>query len=220
MEQLFSGIDHSEREQLLNCLQASTKRYTKGELILAADDLPAVGVVLHGSVQVIEEDLIGNRTIIGRMEKDDLFGEALACAGISKMPYSVEATSDCIILLIDVRRILASCPTACPYHARLIENLLTILAQKNITLGAKIRYLSQRSTRRKLLAYLTDQAREAGSRRFEVPFNRQELADYLCVDRSAMSAELSRLKAEGILDYDKNQFAFLRRPKATAPDAT
>ena len=123
----------------------------------------------------------------------------------------MEAAADSDVLLIDVKKILVTCPTACPFHTRLIENLMAILARKNIMLGAKIRHLSRRSTRDKLLSYLSEQAREAGSRFFIIPFNRQELADYLCVDRSAMSSELSKLKAEGVLDYEKNEFTFLRR---------
>ena len=213
MEHLFSGIDGPERESLLVCLQAVPRRYKKGEMVLSVGDAPAVGMITSGAVQVIAEDPMGNRTIIGRMEAGDIFGEAFACAGAERLPFSVEAAADCDVMLIDVKKILVTCPTACPFHSRLIENLMSILARKNIMLGAKIRHLSRRSTRDKLLSYLSEQAREAGSRSFAIPFNRQELADYLCVDRSAMSSELSRLKAEGVLDYEKNEFSFLRRAK-------
>jgi len=216
MEQLFCGIEGEERENLLACLQASKRRYKKGELVFAAGDPPSVGLLQTGAVQVTSEDPAGNRAIIGRMEPGDLFGEAFACAGAAKMPFSVEAVVDSEVLLIDVKRILVTCPTACPFHARLIENLMAILARKNILLSAKIRHLSRRSTREKLLSYLSEQAREAGSRAFAIPFNRQELADYLCVERSAMCAELSRLKAEGFLDFDKNRFSLLRRAKPTS----
>ena len=214
MEQLFSGIEGAELESLLGCLQAVGRRFKKGELILAVGGKPAVGLVREGVVQVIAEDPMGNRTIIGRMEEGDMFGEAFACAGAEKMPFSVEAAADSEILLIDVARIVVTCPAACPFHTRLIENLMAVLARKNILLGTKIRHLSRRSTRDKLLSYLSDRAREAGAREFAVPFNRQEMADYLCVDRSAMSAELSKLKTEGILDYEKNRFTFLRRERA------
>ncbi len=213
MEQLFLGIEGSERESLLGCLQAVRRRFKKGEMIFSAGDAPSVGLLQSGAVQVTAEDPMGNRAIIGRMEAGDLFGEAFACAGAARMPFSVEAALDSEVLLIDVKKILITCPTACPFHSRLIENLMAILARKNIMLGAKIRHLSRRSTREKLLSYLSEQAREAGARSFSIPYNRQELADYLCVDRSAMSAELSKLKAEGFLDYDKNQFTFLRRAR-------
>jgi CRP-like cAMP-binding protein len=215
VEQLFSGIKGEERESLLKCLQASKRRYKKGELVFTAGDAPAVGLLQSGAVQVTSEDPAGNRAIIGRMEPGDLFGEAFACAGAEKMPFSVEAVSDSEVLLIDVKRILVTCPTACPFHARLIENLMAILARKNILLGSKIRHLSRRSTREKLLSYLSENAREAGSRTFAIPFNRQELADYLCVERSAMSAELSKLKAEGFLDFNKNRFTLLRHARPT-----
>jgi CRP-like cAMP-binding protein len=208
------GIEGSERQSLMGCLQAVKRRAKKGEMVFSAGDSPAVGLLQTGAVQVIAEDPLGNRTIIGRMEAGDLFGEAFACAGAAKIPFSVEAATDSEYLLIDVKKILVTCPTACPFHSKLIENLMAILARKNILLGSKIRHLSRRSTREKLLSYLSEQAREAGSGSFSIPFNRQDLADYLCVDRSAMSAELSRLKAEGVLDYDKNNFTFLRRAKA------
>ncbi len=214
MEQLFFGIEGSERESLMICLQAVKRRAKRGEMLIAAGDAPAVGLLQSGAVQVIAEDPLGNRTIIGRMEAGDLFGEAFACAGVTRIPFSVEAAADSEYLLIDVKKILVTCPTACPFHSKLIENLMAILARKNILLGSKIRHLSRRSTRDKLLSYLSEQAREAGSGSFSIPFNRQDLADYLCVDRSAMSAELSRLKAEGVLDYDKNRFTLMRRAKA------
>ena len=213
MEHLFSGIEGAERESLLGCLQAVRRHYKKGEMVFSAGDAPAVGLLQSGAVQVLAEDPMGNRTIISRMEAGDIFGEALACAGAEKMPFSVEAAADSEVMLIDVKRILGTCPTACPFHSRLIENLMAILARKNIMLGSKIRHLSRRTTRDKLLSYLTEQAREAGSRSFTIPFNRQELADFLCVDRSAMSSELSRLRAEGVLDYEKNEFCFLRRTR-------
>ncbi len=218
MERLFSGIDERELASLMGCLQAVRKRYKKGETVFAAGDAPSVGMIQSGAMQVLAEDPMGNRTIIGRVEAGDLFGEAFACAGAERMPFSVEAVLDSEVLLIDVKKILVTCPAACPFHTRLIENLMAILARKNILLGAKIRHLSRRTTRDKLLSYLLEQAREAGSREFAIPFNRQELADYLCVDRSAMSSELSRLKAEGLLDYDRNRFSFLRRsrPKPAA----
>jgi CRP/FNR family transcriptional regulator, dissimilatory nitrate respiration regulator len=213
VERLFSGIEGAERESLMGCLQAVRRHFKKGEMVFAAGDPPAVGLLQSGAVQVLAEDPMGNRTIIGRMEAGDLFGEAFACAGAEKLPFSVEAAADSDVLLIDVKKILVTCPTACPFHSRLIENLMAILAHKNIMLGAKIRHLSRRTTRDKLLSYLSEQAREAGSRSFTIPFNRQELADYLCVDRSAMSAELSKLKAESMLDYDKNLFTLLRRTR-------
>lgn len=216
MEHLFSGIEGTERESLMACLQAVLRRYKKGEMVLSAGDAPAVGLITSGAVQVVAEDPMGNRTIIGRMEAGDIFGEAFACAGAEHMPFSVEAAADSDVMLIDVKKILATCPTACPFHSRLIENLMAILARKNILLSAKIRHLSRRTTRDKLLSYLLEQAREAGSRSFSIPFNRQELADYLCVDRSAMSSELSRLRAECVLDYEKNEFTFLRRRKPGA----
>jgi CRP-like cAMP-binding protein len=214
LEQLFAGIDEGELSSLLGCLEAVRKRYKKGGMVFAAGDAPAVGMILNGALQVLAEDPMGNRTIIGRLGTGDLFGEAFACAGAEHMPFSVEAVLDSEVLLIDVKKILVTCPAACPFHSRLIENLMAILARKNILLSAKIRHISRRTTREKLLSYLSERSREAGAREFDIPFNRQELADYLCVDRSAMSAELSRLRAEGLIEYAKNRFTLLRRARA------
>lgn len=208
---LFTGIDETELQALLGCLSATKKHYEKNSFIFMADDVvTSIGIVLSGNVHIIQEDLWGNRTILGDIETGGLFGEAFSCAETKRLPISVLATQTSDILLIDYHRVVTTCSSACAFHARLIKNMLRILARKNIMLTQKMEFLTRRTTREKLLAYLSAQAQQAGSNAFEIPFNRQELAEYLSVDRSAMSNELSKMQADGILTFHRNQFKLLR----------
>ena len=135
-----------------------------------------------------------------------LYGAAFACAGIKKSPVSVVAVTPVRILQIKIEKVMHVCPNACPCHQQVIQNLVYLLARKNVALSEKIQHISKRSTREKLLAYLADEIKKTGRKHFQIPFSRQELADYLCVDRSAMSAELGKLKREGIIEFRKNEF--------------
>ena len=207
---LFSGISDKDFVKLLTCLEARRKHFQKNEIIFSAGDpIPDTGVLLNGFAQINYEDVFGNRSILGEIGPGELFGEAFSFTNADKLPVSVAARTESDVLLINSRRILHSCPSSCEFHQRLIENMVRILAMKNVSLNKKIRYLSMRSTREKLLAYLSDQASTAESRIFEIPFNRQELADFLCVDRSAMSSELGKLKKEGLLDFHRSKFKLL-----------
>ena len=144
--------------------------------------------------------------IIGSLEPGNLFGETYACMGLAKIPVSVEAVEDCSVLLLDINRMLRTCNNACMFHQQLISNLLNIIATKNMLLNKKMSYITHKTIRGRLLAFLEDQAEHANSNVFEIPFNRNELADYLCIDRSAMSRELGRMKKEGLLDFDRKAF--------------
>lgn len=207
---LFRNIGEDEILGLLTCLGAEKKQYNKGEFIfLAGEKAALVGIVLGGKVQVIKEDFFGNRTILTEVTSRNLFGESFPFAEEEKLPVSVMAVSDCEVLFIDYKKIITTCSTVCVYHSKLIENMLYIIARKNIILNEKIQVMSKRTTREKLLSYLQNQAMKAGGSSFEIPFNRQELADYLCVDRSAMSNELSKLREEGLLNFHKNEFVLL-----------
>jgi CRP-like cAMP-binding protein len=182
-----------------------------GFIYRAGEPAHTVGVVLRGNVLVVQEDYWGNRRIVEQVGAGGIFGEALACAQVGELPVSVVAATRCELLLMDYRRIATTCPQACAFHARLLRNMLGILARNNVQLTHKIRHITQRSTREKVLSYLGEQASRAGAARFEVPFNRQELADYLSVDRSALSAELSHMQADGLLRYHRNHFELLGR---------
>ena len=205
---LFCDITFGDFERMFSCLSAIKKAYKKGEFILHSEDtISFVGFVLAGSVKVIKEDSDGNITILAELSVSDSFAEVFACAGILKSPVSVEAASDAEILFIDYRRIITTCPSACPFHAKLIENMLMLVAQKNLLLNQKIEILSKRTTREKLLCFFDMQ--RGAEKRFAIPYNREELAHYLCVDRSAMSNELCKMRDEGLIRFQKNNFELL-----------
>ena len=192
---LFSGISREDLSGMLQCLGARSVSYEKGRTVFLEGD-PAlwVGVVLTGEVQILREDLDGNRSILAAAGPGQLFGEVFACAQLDRLPVTVIASADSRILQLACRRIIETCSQSCIFHSQLIHNLLKIVARKNLMLNQKIDFISRRTTREKLMAYLTAQAKAADSRIFSIPYNRQELADYLGVERSAMSAELGKLK--------------------------
>ena len=169
-------------------------------------ELEAMLVCLGGRVARYARD----GEILGAGE---VFGESYACLPEEAIPIRAVAAEPAEVLLLEVRRVLTTCPSACAFHARLIRNLLEVLAVKNLTMNEKLIHLTQRTTRDKLLSYLSACSARAGEPEFEIPYNRQQLADYLSVDRSAMSAELSRLRAQGILVCKKNRFRLLGRPE-------
>lgn len=203
---LFHGIPPEDAERLFGCLNAVRRRYEPAERILwAGQRADRLGVVLEGRAQVIREDEDGNRTILAEAQPGDLFAEAFACAGGAMLPVSVLAVTPCEVLLLESCRIMTGCASTCACHARLMANMLAVLAGKNLFLNRRLGHLSRRSTRNKLLSYLEEQA--AGHRgEFSIPFTRAELADYLCVERSAMSTVLSRLRAEGLIEVRGRHF--------------
>ena len=207
---LFKGIEYDELEKLLVCLKAHTKVFTKHEFILRrGTHVTQIALLVRGSALIIKDDYWGNRTIIKEVLRGELFGEAYACVPNVELEVSVLAKDDCEILFLDTLHMLQVCCNACHYHQRLIQNLLTIASMKNIMLTQKIEHITKRSIREKILSYLSSQSLERGSRRIDIPFDRQQLADYLSVDRSALSAELSKMRKEGILEYQKNHFRLL-----------
>jgi len=204
---LFRDIDRGEISSLFECLTPVRKKYKKDEIIYAAGDTVSyIGIVLSGFVRVVSEDVFGNRSIISGAGPKQMFAESFACARAEALPVSVVSATDSDILFLDYGRVLCRCSSLCTYHAKLIENMLSILAQKNIMLNRKLNIMSRRTIRAKLLAYLAEEVRRQGRCDITLDFDRQELADYLCVDRSALSAELSRLRDEGILDYNRSSF--------------
>lgn len=204
---LFRGIKESEIQLILNCLQAKIKTFDKGALIFAmGEKIERLGVVLSGSVFIEKADCWGNRSILAKAVGGDVFGEAMCCAEQECSQVDVTAAEKTAIMFVDYKKIITTCSSACVFHTALIENMLKILADKNLMLTGKIEHLTRRSTKEKLLSYLSYQSLQKGSADFEIPFNRQELADYLAVDRSAMSNELSKLRNDGVLEFHKNHF--------------
>lgn len=198
---LFAGIAAADIPVLLECLGARVVSVEKQQTIFwEGDPAQDMGIVLEGAVQVVRDDYYGNRTIVAQVEPGGLFAEAFACAGSAVMPVSAYALKDSRVMLFSCQKMLTVCSSACDFHNKLVKNLLTVVAQRNLNLSSKIQVMSRKTTREKLLAYLSEQAKKAGSEEFTVPFDRQALADYLGVERSAMSAELSKLRRDGILD--------------------
>lgn len=207
---LFDNIEDENLTALLGCLGARVKSFGKKETIMAeGDSTRDFGIVLSGSVQIMQLDYLGNRSIVSNIAPTQLFGEAFSCAGVSTMPLDVVASEPSEIMFIDCHRALHTCSNACEFHSRIIYNLMKSMATKNIIFHQKLQITSKRSTRKKLMAYLMLQSKKTGSKSFEIPFDRQELADYLEVDRSGLSAEISKLRKEGIIKSHKNRFQIL-----------
>mgnify|MGYP004457010275 FL=1 len=206
----FNGMRDDEIQSILHCVQASTVTRSRGTYILRAGDTTEVmGLVLSGSVLILQEDLWGHRNILSKCTAGDFFGEPYAATSGAVLNVNAVAEDDCELLFLNVKRLLMSCPTACGHHQKLIRNLVSVLANRLLVFNDKITHVSKRSTREKLLSYLSTESVRQASLSFDIPFDRQQLADYLCVDRAAMSVELSKLQKEGILKTKRRHFELI-----------
>ena len=204
---IFSGISEEETEKMLHCLEVRPETFQKDEYILRAGDrVEAFGLVITGKALIIQEDFWGHRNILAAVGAGHCFAETFACSPGAVLNVSVMAQTNVQVLFLSVKRILTTCPSTCSHHSRMIRNLLSELAEKNLRLNEKITHLGQRSRRAKILSYLSAEAQRHGSAEFDIAFSRQQLADYLSVDRSGLSMELSRMQEEGLLEYRKNHF--------------
>ena len=207
---LFDGIEEQNLLTMLHCLDARIASFDKKYTIFAEGSSSRyLGILLSGSAQITRVDYYGNRSILSEVHPSQLFAEAFALADIQTLPVNVIATEACDVMLIDCGHILHTCSNNCAFHQRMIFNLMRNMASKTIQFHQKIEITSKRSTREKLMTYLSMQAKKENSNRFEIPFDRQELADYLEVDRSGLSAEIGKLKKEGLIDCEKNRFSIL-----------
>lgn len=205
--QLFQNINDEETLSLLKCLSGKFVTFEKNSYILTeGEKMSYIGLIISGRAHIIKDDHWGNRALLSELSTGDIFGEAVSFAGEDISPVSVIAMEKCEILLINFKNILNTCPTPCAHHNTLINNLVRILARKTVLLTQKMQFITQKNTREKLLAYLSAQEKTAKSSTFYIPFDRQELADYLSVERSAMSKELGKMRDEGILEFHKNRF--------------
>ena len=204
---LFSGISDEELAAMLSCLQAETKEFPKDAFVLrAGDTAESIGLVLTGSVLVLQEDVWGNRNILSKAGPGQTFAAAFACAPGARLNASVLAETPVTAIFLNVKRILNVCPSACVHHNRIIRNLLGELAEKNLRFSEKLAHMGQRTTRSKLMSYLSAEAQRFGKTEFDIPFSRQQLADYLGVERSGLSLELGKMRDEGLLDFRKSHF--------------
>lgn len=204
---IFRGIDEKNMISMVSCLSAKKKSYKKGAYILNQGDcIDYLCLILSGSVSIENIDIWGNRKIISKLNSSDIFAESYACIVDEPLMVSAVATSDCEILTMNMNRVMTTCSSACSFHNFLIKNMLSVFAMKNISFTRKLEHITQKNTREKVLSYLNYIASKKNSTSFEIPFNRQQLADYLSVDRSALSAELSKMQSEGLISFYKNKF--------------
>lgn len=209
---LFQGIERDEIEAMLKCLGSFEKNYRKGEyIILEQDRVKSIGVILMGTVDMIKEDIWGNKTIMVRIKEQQLFGETFACSEDPMASVSFLASSECSVIFLQFERVMFSCSRSCTFHHRLIENMVKLIADKNKELMNKIGIISKKNLREKVMAYLSLQAQLQGKNPFEIPLGRLELAEYLNVDRSALTRELSNMRSAGLIEYEKNVFQILRQ---------
>lgn len=207
---LFNGLNENELSQLLKCLNPKLKNYQKNETIIKNNDsLHEIGILISGEANIVKYDYWGNSSIITHLYSGEVFGEAYACIPENEVDINVIATENCQILFLDIFKISTACPCACSFHHLIIKNLLAMIAKKNIILNKKVDLMAKKTIREKVLAYLSSQALISNSKIFNIPYNRNQLAEYLGVDRSALSSELSKMQKDGLISYYRNTFKLL-----------
>ncbi len=207
---LFSGISEQETEAMLSCLDARLKGYKKGEYIFRQGDIiDNIVILVKGNILIQSEDYWGNRSIVNHIAAGDIFGEAYAGADNAALLNDVVALEDCDVILFDIKKLLTTCSAGCVFHSKVVQNLFFAVSEKNRKLVQKLSHISRRTTREKLISYLSDEAKKQHSSNITIPFNRQQLADFLSVDRSAMSNELCKMRDERLLSFRKNQFKLI-----------
>ncbi len=207
--QLFNNIPKKDFSFMFTCLGGFTKEYKKGDIILnQGDRISAVGIIVKGDVKITKVDYDGSEVIIGQVKQGDIFAEVFACAEITNSPVSIISNTCSVIVFIDYKKVISSCSISCNFHQQLISNMLKILASKSLYLNRRIDIISKKSLRGKILTYFHYVS--MSERKFNITMNREELANFLCADRSALSNELSKMKKEGIIDYNKNEFILLK----------
>ncbi len=205
--QLFRGISESEIAELLLCLGAHERSFQKDDVIFrAGSPVDEFGLVLSGSVNIVVNLYWGNSIIFGHVSKGEVFAENYAAIPGKEPVCDVVACEDTHVLFLKMQSVMTTCRMGCAYHNRIIQNMLRISAQKNLNMSSRMMHTASKSLRERLLSYLSEQALERGSAHFTIPFNRQQLADYLAVNRSAMSNELSKMQEEGLITFRKNEF--------------
>jgi len=203
---LFNGINENELDAMLQCVGAEVKNVLKSEFtLLIGDRATHIGIVLSGELHILRESLAGKRSIIAVITPGEAYAEALCCAGIEESPVSVMAKTDSVVMMLDFSQVLRPCPNTCGFHGKLVENMLKIVAKKNLQLQNRMEVVSMKSIRSKVLHYLESFIPKQGQN-IVVPFNREDLANFLCVERSALSHELAKMKAENLIDYKRNHF--------------
>ena len=207
---LFSGLVDEEIESMLSCLGSRLCKFDKGEYVIRqGEHLSDIIVLAQGNLYIQQDDYWGNRSILGQICVGEVFGEAYVAPESGFVTNDVVAVENSTVIFFDVKRILTTCSKACRFHSMLIQNMFFAISEKNRKLVCKLGHMSKRSTREKLISYLSEEAKNQNSSNITVPFNRQQLADFLSVDRSAMSNELCKMRDEGMIEFEKNRFKLL-----------
>lgn len=204
---LFRGLRVEEIHSVLACLNTQAQSFDKGEVLCrAGEPVSNMGLVLTGSVNIVVNYYWGGSNIFGHIGPGELFAESYAAIPGRELLVDVVAVEPVEVLFLPFLRLTETCANSCPFHSRTIHNLLQIMAGKNLHLSIRMMHTASRSIRSRLLSYFSEQAVQNGSNQFTIPFSRQQLADYLGVDRSALSNELSKMQKDGLISYRKNQF--------------
>ena len=199
---LFAGIDPAELQIMLACLNPEVRRFRRNELVtVEGERFLGVGVVLAGRAIVTKESVAGNRVILATLQPGDLFGEMVAFSGRKGWPATIQVQQEAAVFFLPPDKIIGTCPRQCPGHRRLITNMLRIISEKALQLNRKVEHLTIKTLRGKIAVFLLEQAKEAGAKTFMLPFNRNEMADFLNVARPSLSREMGRMKAEGLIDF-------------------
>ena len=208
--QMFSGVGENEIESMLSCLGARLYEFSKGEYVIRQGErLSDIIVLVDGNLHIQKDDYWGNRSILGQISVGEMFGEAYVAPDSGTVLNDVVAVEKSMVIFFDVKRILTTCSSACRFHNLVVQNMFFTISEKNRKLVQKLGHMSKRSTREKLISYLSEEAKKQKSSKFTIPFNRQQLADFLSVDRSAMSNELCKMRDEGLIEFEKNNFKLL-----------
>ena len=208
--QIFAGVGDEEIASMLSCLGARLFKFRKGQYVLRqGEHVSDIIILVEGNLHVQRDDYWGNRSILGRVSAGEVFGEAYAAPGSGVLLNDVVALEDSTVIFFDIKRIITTCPSACHFHALVVQNMFFVISEKNRKLVQKLSHMSKRTTREKLISYLSEEAKKQNNSCFVIPFNRQQLADFLSVDRSAMSNELCKMRDEGLIEFNKSSFKLL-----------
>ena len=204
---LFAGVGDDEISAMLSCLGARLYNYKKGEYVLRqGEHLSDIIVLVEGNLHIQKDDYWGNRSILGQVAVGEMFGEAYVAPESGALLNDVVATENSTVIFFDVKKIITTCSSGCRFHYMIVQNMFFAISDKNRKLVQKLGHMSKRTTREKLISYLSEESKKQNSSNFTIPFNRQQLADFLSVDRSAMSNELCKMRDEGLIEFDKNYF--------------
>ncbi len=208
---LFSGISFDKIPDVLSYIRANVIKFEKDKAIFReGEPVNRAGIILSGRAELRKEDYHGNRSLLQTLNEGEMFGEALCCTDADTLPVGIYSAEDTIVLFFDCKGIIEEDVSRFEYQPILLKNLLKIIAQKNLSLRAKINLLSKRTTREKIMAYLLSEYKRTGKKEFDIPYDRQQLADFLGVERSAMSAEIGKLRRDGVITANKKHFCIIK----------